>query len=101
MAESGKIFVILYAKAGAKKRKIFHDGELHITPHSGGATLATSGSFTVSLKSCEGTELKRSTERNIDAFEVGCEVNFGSYCVQIDSLMAQPLANRSCEYCQC
>ena len=80
---------VLYANAGAKKRKSFSDGFLRLKP-------ATGSSYTVSLVSEDGNDLRKSIEKNTKAFKEGAEVTFGAFLVQIEDLIssAAPVANQ-------
>lgn len=77
MSSTSESFRVLYAKAGAKKRKLFSDGFLHIKEGSGNA-------FLVSLCSEDGDDLRKSSEKTISVFKTGKEVVFGSFVVQIE-----------------
>ena len=89
--EPGEIatYRVLYANAGVKKRKSFSDGFLRLKP-------ATGSSYTVSLVSEDGNDLRKSIEKNTKAFKEGAEVTFGAFLVQIEDLIssADPVANQ-------
>ena len=74
---------VLYANAGVKKRKSFSDGFLHIKSAPG-------NSFSVSLVSEEGDELRKSIEKNIKSFKESAEVTCGAYLVQLEDMVSTP-----------
>lgn len=83
---------VLYANAGVKKRKSFSDGFLRLKP-------ATGSSYTVSLVSEDGNDLRKSIEKNIKTFKEGAEITFGAFLVQIEDLISStaPVANQPVE----
>ena len=81
---------VLYAKSGAKKRKMFADGLLHIRSSIG-------NSFLVTLVGDDGSDLKKSTERNIK-WKIGDEISFGAFVVQLEDKV---VSNNSADSTAC
>ncbi|KAJ1423747.1 hypothetical protein B484DRAFT_398534 [Ochromonadaceae sp. CCMP2298] len=71
---------VMYAKAGAKKRKQFFDAILTVRSSIGNALVAT-------LASEEGALVHRMIERNAEVFKEGEEIPFGSFVVQIEETL--------------
>jgi hypothetical protein len=68
---------VMYAKGGVKKRKAYSDGSLQIVRSIG-------TNYTVTLCTEDGTDLKKSSERGVEKFKVGSEIDFGGFTVQIE-----------------
>jgi hypothetical protein len=69
-------YKVLYAKAGAKKRKLFADGFLKFKEGPGCRTAI--------LSTEEGEDICKVTEKPNTAYIIGSEVTIGGYVVQID-----------------
>jgi hypothetical protein len=78
-----RTFKVLYAKAGAKKRKLFADGVLRIRP-------GPPPTHVVTLTSDDGGEIAKRTEKGGVVYNVGAEISFGSFVVQIDEEVGEP-----------
>ena len=69
-------FRVLYSYDRHNKRKVFEDGTLQVRKTEANA-------YSITLMNEEKKELKRTTETNIDKYQVDKEVTFGQYRVQI------------------
>jgi hypothetical protein len=78
-----KAFKVLFAKAGVKKRKLFADGVLRIRP-------GPPPTHVVTLTSDDGGEIAKRTEKGGVVYNVGAEISFGSFVVQIDEEVGEP-----------
>jgi hypothetical protein len=78
-----RTFKVLYAKAGAKKRKLFADGVLRIRP-------GPPPTHVVTLTSDDGGEIAKRTEKGVVVYNVDAEISFGSFVVQIDEEVGEP-----------
>jgi hypothetical protein len=85
--EQGKSvsYKVLYAKAGAKKRKLFADGFLRFKEGS--------GCRTVILSTEEGEDVCKMTEKPHTKYAVRSEITIGAYVVQIDEEIASAATN--------
>ena len=73
-------YKVLFAKSGAKKRKLYTDGFLMVK------NVGSGSSRVVVLSTEDGSDVWKSTEKPLKAYVVGEEITIGSYVVQIDEL---------------